>query len=97
MKKSLFRRGQCQMAMSNHDEAIEDFQGVLKLNPSNVAATQHIQLCREQIKIHQAKEKQLYAKIFAKMAKENEKTENKANGEAKTDEQTSGEPSTNST
>jgi FK506-binding protein 4/5 len=59
--------------MSNYDEAVKDFQEVLKLNPSNSAAKQSIQTCREQIKAYQEKEKQLYANIFAKMAKQNEK------------------------
>ncbi len=59
--------------MSNYDEAMKDFQEVLKLNPSNSAAKQSIQTCREQIKAYQQKEKQLYANIFAKMAKQNEK------------------------
>jgi len=59
--------------MSNYDEAVKDFQEVLKLNPSNSAAKESIQKCREQIKAYQQKEKQLYANIFAKMAKQNEK------------------------
>ncbi len=52
---------------------MKDFQEVLQLNPSNSAAKQSIQTCREQIKVYQQKEKQLYANIFAKMAKQNEK------------------------
>jgi FK506-binding protein 4/5 len=72
-EKCLFRRGQCQLQMSNHDEAMKDFQEVLKLNPSNSAAKQSIQACREQMKAYQQKEKELYANIFAKMAKQNEK------------------------
>lgn len=72
-EKVLFRRGQSQLALSNQDEALKDFQEVLKLNPSNGAAKQSIQTCRDQIKAYQQKEKQLYANIFAKMAKESEK------------------------
>ena len=59
--------------MSNYDEAIKDFQEVLKFNPSNSAARQLIQQCREQIKAYHEKEKQLYTSIFAKMAKQSEK------------------------
>ncbi len=59
--------------MSNYDDALKDFQEVVKLNPSNSAAKQSIQTCREQIKAYQQKEKQLYANIFAKMAQKNEK------------------------
>ena len=72
-EKCLFRRGQCHAAMSNQEDAIKDFQEVLKLNPANSAATQAIQANREQIKAYQQKEKQLYANIFAKMAKQAEK------------------------
>lgn len=72
-EKCLFRRGQCQLAMSNFEEALVDFQEVLKQNPSNSAAKQSIQKCREAMKAYQQKEKQLYANIFAKMAKQNEK------------------------
>ncbi len=72
-EKCLFRRGQSQIAMTRYNEAIKDFQEVLKLNPSNSAANQHIQTCREQLKAYQQQEKQLYAKIFAKMSKENGK------------------------
>jgi FK506-binding protein 4/5 len=72
-EKCLFRRGQSQLSMSNYDEAVKDFQEVLKLNPSNSAAKQLIQTCREQIKAYQQKEKQLYVNIFSKMAKQNEK------------------------
>jgi FK506-binding protein 4/5 len=59
--------------MSNQDEALKDFQNVLKINPSNTAAKQLIQTCRDQMKAYQQQEKQLYANIFAKMAKQNEK------------------------
>jgi FK506-binding protein 4/5 len=74
-EKALFRRAQSQLAVSNHDEAIRGFQEVLKLNPSNTAAEQSIQTCRKQIKAYQQKEKQLYANIFDKMAKQDEKAE----------------------
>jgi FK506-binding protein 4/5 len=72
-EKCLFRRGQSYMSMSSFEEAIKDFQEVLKLNAANTAANQHIQTCREHLKVYQQKEKQLYANIFAKMAKTNEK------------------------
>lgn len=72
-EKCLFRRGQSYMSMSSYEEAIKDFQEVLKLNASNTAADQHIQTCREHLKVYQQKEKQLYANIFAKMSKENTK------------------------
>ncbi|CAF0841518.1 unnamed protein product [Adineta ricciae] len=75
-EKCLFRLGQAQLAMSNFEDALKDFQEVIKLNPSNSAAKQSIQTCRDQMKAYQQKEKQLYANIFAKMAKSNEKASN---------------------
>jgi FK506-binding protein 4/5 len=72
-EKCLFRRGQSQISMAGYEEAIKDFQEVLKLNPSNSAAQQHIQTCREHLKSYQQQEKQLYTKIFAKMTKGNDK------------------------
>ena len=72
-EKSLFRRAQCHQFMSNHEEAIRDYQEVLKLHPENSAAKQAIQKCREDIKAYQKKEKQLYANIFEKLAKQSAK------------------------
>jgi len=71
-EKALFRRGQSQLAMSNYEEAIKDFQEVLKFNSSNSAAKQSIQTCRDKMKAYQQKEKQLYANIFAKLAKQSD-------------------------
>jgi FK506-binding protein 4/5 len=68
-EKALFRRGQCQLASRNFDEAIEDFQTVLKFNPSNVAAKQQIQQCQQEIKAHQVKEKELYHSFLNRTAK----------------------------
>jgi len=50
--------------MSNYDEATKDFQEVLKLNPTNSAAKQSIQTCREQIKAYQEKEKKIICKYI---------------------------------
>ena len=57
----------------NHEEAIRDYQEVIKSHPENSAAKQAMQKCREDIKAYQKKEKQLYANIFEKMAKQSEK------------------------
>ncbi|CAF4219859.1 unnamed protein product, partial [Rotaria sp. Silwood2] len=40
-EKSFFRRGLSEMSMSSFDEAIKDFEEVVKLNPSNDAVKQH--------------------------------------------------------
>ncbi|CAF0887919.1 unnamed protein product [Rotaria sordida] len=94
-EKSFFRRGQSQMSMSSFEEAIKDFQEVLKLNSSNDAAKQHIQTCQEKLKAYQQQEKQLYATIFSKMSEENEKTNvQTTNGEHKTNEENKNETTT---
>ena len=70
-EKCLYRRGQSQMSMCSYEEAIEDFQAVLKLNPNNNEAKQSIDICRDHLKTYQKQEKQLYTKIFTMMAKTN--------------------------
>ncbi|CAF3346195.1 unnamed protein product [Rotaria sp. Silwood2] len=52
-EKCLFRRGQCQLAWGNFHQAIQDFETILKLNPSNAVAKQQIQAC-------EVKKKELY-------------------------------------
>lgn len=59
-EKALFRRGQCQLASRNFDQAIEDFETVLEINPSNEAAKQQIEQCHQGIKAYKIQEKELY-------------------------------------
>jgi tetratricopeptide (TPR) repeat protein len=59
-EKAFFRRGQCQLASRNFNEAIEDFQTVLQINPLNVAAEEQIQQCHQAIKEYEIKEKEYY-------------------------------------
>lgn len=59
-EKALFRRGQCQLAARNFDQAIEDFETVLEINPSNEAAKQQIEQCHREIKAYKIQEKELY-------------------------------------
>ena len=65
-EKCLFRRGQSQMSLCNYEEAIEDFQHVIKLNPNNIAAKQSLQTCRDYLKGYQQREKQLCTKYISK-------------------------------
>lgn len=65
-EKSLFRRGQCHLAMRFYDRAIQDFESVLRLNPTNVAAKEQIQVCEREIKAHEVEEKQFFKKAFNK-------------------------------
>ncbi|CAF1203312.1 unnamed protein product, partial [Rotaria sordida] len=59
-EKCLFRRGQVYIAFSNFEQAIKDFQTALKINPSNVAAQQQIEHCRQQ----KIKQKESYKAFF---------------------------------
>lgn len=63
-EKCLFRRGQAQINFKNFEQAIKDFESVLKINPSNVAAKQQIDLCYQRIKQQKCKEKQTYQSFF---------------------------------
>ncbi|CAF1332703.1 unnamed protein product, partial [Rotaria sordida] len=70
-EKCIYRRGQCHLAMRFYDRAIQDFETVLKINPSNVAAKQQIDICQQEIKAHEVKEKELYKTIFQKASQTN--------------------------
>jgi tetratricopeptide (TPR) repeat protein len=70
-EKSIFRRGQAQLAMRNFDRAIEDFETVLEINPSNVEAQKQIEECHKQIKLHRIDEKEMYSSFFKKPPKKN--------------------------
>jgi FK506-binding protein 4/5 len=70
-EKVLFRRGQCQLASRNFNEAIEDFEAVLRKNPSNTAAIQQIEQCHKEIKAYKVKEKELYNSFLDKKARAN--------------------------
>jgi len=84
-EKCLFRRGEAYLHLQEYQNAIKDYQAVLSVNPTNSAAKQQIQVCKNKIKEHQTKEKHLYAKIFEKMAKQN--NEQKAESDSKSGEQ----------
>ncbi|CAF4258415.1 unnamed protein product, partial [Adineta steineri] len=64
-EKCLFRRGQTQIAFSNYELAIQDFQAVLKLNPSNIAAKQQIEDCQRLIKQNEIKKKESFKSFFS--------------------------------
>jgi len=84
MKKSLFRRGQAQLASRNFELAIHDFETLLDEHPSNAMAKQLIAECHQKIKEHKVQEKDLYNSFFKKPVKPNvpDKADNtKANGE----------------
>ncbi len=63
-EKCLFRRGQAQFAFSNFSQALKDFESVIKINPSNVAAQQQIEQCIQRIKQREIKQKESYKSFF---------------------------------
>ncbi|CAF3943205.1 unnamed protein product, partial [Rotaria sp. Silwood1] len=63
-EKCLFHRGQPQVALLKCDQEVKDFQTVLKVNPSNVAAQKEIEHCHQQMKQRECKLKELYKSIF---------------------------------
>ncbi|CAF1385611.1 unnamed protein product, partial [Didymodactylos carnosus] len=85
-EKCLFRRGTAYLALHEFDVALKDFQLVLSINSSNSAAKQQTEKCKDKIKLHAAKEKRLYAKIFEKLAKESEQEEPKQSEKTSNDD-----------
>ncbi len=70
-EKVLFRRAQSHLASRNFNEAIEDFEAVLRVNPSNSAAKQQIEQCHAEIKAYKIKEKELYDSFLLRKKKAN--------------------------
>ncbi|CAF1658303.1 unnamed protein product, partial [Adineta ricciae] len=48
----------------NFEQAKKDFEAVIKINPSNVAAEQQIEQCEQQRKQHEMKHKESYQSFF---------------------------------
>lgn len=69
-EKALFRRGQAHLKLASPEDAIIDFQQVLKVQPKNTAASKQISVCNYLVKKQLAKEKKLYANMFDKFAQE---------------------------
>ncbi|XP_014791337.1 peptidyl-prolyl cis-trans isomerase FKBP4 isoform X1 [Octopus bimaculoides] len=79
--KGLFRRGQAKMNENDYKEALGDFNSLLKLEPDNKAAKNHIIICTKKMKDYKEKEKKLYANIFSKYTMENAKLESNCDDE----------------
>ena len=58
------------MGREEYDNAIRQFQEVLKLNPSNKAATNAIIMAKHKLKQNEAKVRDIYAGMFQKFADE---------------------------
>ncbi|KAH8350500.1 hypothetical protein KR067_004998 [Drosophila pandora] len=73
--KALYRRGQCNLTINELEDALEDFQKVIQLEPANKAASNHVLICKQKIKESKNKEKKLYANMFTKLAANDKETE----------------------
>ncbi|KAK6637332.1 hypothetical protein RUM44_007747 [Polyplax serrata] len=68
--KGLFRRGQASLNMSEPEAAKLDFEAVIRLEPGNKLAANHISMCCNKIKQQREREKKLYANMFEKFAQQ---------------------------
>lgn len=63
-EKGLFRLGQAYYGMGEEEKAINGFNQVLEVNPSNKDASNQILLCKKKIKETNEKQKAMYSKMF---------------------------------
>ena len=66
--KAYFRRGQARQLLQDYEEAIGDFQEVLKLEPQNKAAQRQLAMSRKKLKEEREKEKKRYANMFSRLS-----------------------------
>lgn len=66
--KALYRRGLCNLVVGDYQEALQDFQTVIKLDPLNKAAKNQILICSQKTKEASDKERKIYANMFTKLA-----------------------------
>ena len=71
--KALFRRGQARQLLQDYEEAIGDFQGVLKLEPLNKAAQKQLALSKKRLKDEREKERKRYANMFNYRSRDSDK------------------------
>lgn len=71
--KGLFRRGQALVKMNEPELARQDFQRVQQLDPQNKAAVHQAQICTQQIRAAKAHEKKIYANMFERLSKMEER------------------------
>ncbi|KAJ9577776.1 hypothetical protein L9F63_005658 [Diploptera punctata] len=74
-EKGLFRRGQAYLGLAEPELAKADFEAVLKLEPNNKAAANHILMCNKKIKEQKGREKKIYANMFEKFAQRDREKE----------------------
>lgn len=61
-------RGQANLGLGEPEKAKVDFEAVVKMDPNNKAAANHIILCNKEIKEQKVREKKIYANMFEKFA-----------------------------
>ena len=61
-------RGQANLGLGEPEKAKVDFEAVLKTDPNNKAAANHIILCNNEMKQQKVREKKIYANMFEKFA-----------------------------
>lgn len=76
-EKALYRRGEARLLRNEFSLALEDFQQVLQVNPSNRAARCQIAVCRRKIREHHERDKKIYANMFQRFAEHDAKVNNK--------------------
>ena len=64
---------QAHQLLQDHEDAIADFQEVLKVEPGNKAAATQIAQSKHKLKVIKDREKKRYANMFSKFADEDEK------------------------
>ena len=75
--KAYFRRGQARQILQDYEEAIVDFQEVLKLEPANKAAQKQLAMSRRRLKEEREKEKKRYANMFSRLGHDDNEEDNK--------------------
>lgn len=74
-EKALFRRGQAYLALASPEVAVNDFQEIMKMVPTNTAAAKQIAVCNDLIRKQLSNEKKLYANMFDKFAEKDKQKE----------------------
>lgn len=66
--KALYRKGQCQLAMNEPEEARKLFEQCVEIEPTNKAAQLEIQKCIVRVRENLEKQKRRYKGMFSKLA-----------------------------
>ena len=73
--KAYFRRGQARQLLQDYEEAIGDFQGVLKLEPLNKAAQKQLAVSKKRLKEEREKERKRYANMFSRLGRDDDEND----------------------